>query len=155
MKLPPLVIVLALVIAVAIGSILGYSVRGMGAEGFSSNRYKCKEFIDMSKYMLKTECPPMPDMSKYVLRSEVPKCPPCICTGSKPANVGKCPPCPRPRCPKERGCHCKPCAPCPKVQPMRCPEPEVVIKEVYRNVENTTGPRPALSPIYGIYGNYK
>lgn len=146
-------LVLIVTIAVALGGILGYNIRS-DSEGFSSSRYKCKEYIDMSKYMLKTECPPMPDMTQYVLKSEVPKCPPCICSCKKPCNVGKCPPCPRPRCPEPRKVECKPCAPCPQPTPMRCPEPEIVIKEVFKKADQWGGPRPALDPIYGIYGNY-
>jgi len=42
----------------------------------------------------------------------------------------------------------------PSTTPMRCPEPEIVIKEVHKQTPEWGGPRPALSPIYGIYGNY-
>lgn len=150
MKATTLVLVIA--IAVGVGVMIGYGASG-NSEGFSSNRYKCKEYIDMSKYMLKTECPPMPNMREYVHKSKIPKCPPCVCSCRKPCNIGKCPPCPRPRCPPPRKCHCKPCAPCPQPTPMRCPEPEIVIKEVHKK-SSSHSPRPALSPIYGIYGNY-
>jgi len=147
-------VVILVVIALAMGCCLGYGVAG-SSEAFSTRRYRCKEFIDMSKYMLKTECPPMPEMSNYVHKKDIPKCPPCVCSCKKPCNIGKCPPCPRPRCPPARKCECKPCAPCPSPTPMRCPEPEIVIKEVHRNNTGMSGVRPALDPIYGIYGNYK
>lgn len=155
MNLAPLTLILLLVISVSVGAVIGYGASGPTNEGFGTKRYKCKEYIDMSKYMLKTECPPMPNLNDYVLKKDVPKCPPCICSCKKPCNIGKCPPCPRPRCPPPRKCHCKPCAPCPQPVPMRCPEPEIVIKEVHKKSDSWGGPRPALSPLYGIYGNYK
>ena len=72
MKITPLTLVMIVVIAVSVGSMIGYGVSG-GSEGFGTKRYKCKEYIDMSKYMLKTECPPMPDLNDYVLKKDVPK----------------------------------------------------------------------------------
>lgn len=146
--------IMIVVISILLGSMIGYGVASP-SEGFSTKRYQCKEYIDMSKYMLKTECPPMPDLNDYVLKRDVPKCPPCICSCKKTCNIGKCPPCPRPRCPIPRKTYCKPCAPCPQPTPMRCPEPEIVIKEVHKPRQSMDGPRPALAPLYGIYENYK
>lgn len=154
MKISLTWLIIILVAAVSFGCACGYGV----SEGFSSGqRYKCKEYVDMSKYMLKTECPAHPDMSKYVLKTEVPKCPPCICSCRKPCKVGKCPPCPRPRCPPQRKAVCAPCPACPEPQPCKCPEPEIIIKEVRRSrggggINNVS---PVMDPVYGIYGAYK
>lgn len=123
---------------------LGLFVGGMGSmgrEGFQN----CPG-VDMSKYMLKTECPPQPDMSKYVLKSSIPKCPPCIASCSKPCNVGACPPCPRPRCPSCPKCEQKPCPPCPDCPRPRCPEPEIKVMTKYRNQPGNM-PRPVLTSI--------
>lgn len=88
----------------------------------------CPGVPDMSRYMLKTECPSQPDMSKYVLKSSVPKCPPCISTCSKPCKIGECPPCPRPRCPTQNCPEPKPCPACPSVNVEPCPEPRIQCK---------------------------
>ena len=146
-----MVLILILTVAVSFGCICGYGV----SEGFSSGqRYKCREYVDMSKYMLKTECPSQPDMNQYVLKTEVPKCPPCICAGNRPTNIGKCPPCPRPRCAPQRKAICAPCAPCPERRPCVCPEPEIIIKEVSRGSRNVNNVKPAMSSLYSIYGGY-
>ena len=92
----------------------------------------CPAMPDMSKYMLKTECPPLPDMSKYVLKSSVPKCPPCISTCSKPCKVGECPPCPRPRCPVVKCPEPKACPACPAASCAPCPEPNIQCKADYQ-----------------------
>jgi hypothetical protein len=102
----------------------------------------CPGLPDMSRYMLKTECPSQPDMSKYVLKSSVPKCPPCISTCSKPCKIGECPPCPRPRCPILNCPEPKPCPACPQVQVAPCPEPKVQCKAAY---ETTPKVRPMLA----------
>lgn len=102
----------------------------------------CPGIPDMSRYMLKTECPSQPDMSKYVLKSTVPKCPPCISTCSKPCKIGECPPCPRPRCPVPNCPEPKPCPACPAVQVAACPEPKVQCKAAY---EPNTKVRPMLA----------
>lgn len=110
----------------------------------------CPAMPDMSKYILKSEVPPLPDMSRYVLKSSVPKCPPCISSCSKPCSIGECPPCPRPRCPVPAPCPRTTCAPCPVVQPMRCPEPDVTCKPVlnYASADaNRTPVRPVLASI--------
>jgi len=91
----------------------------------------CPPMPYMSKYMLKTECPPQPDMSKYVLKSSVPKCPPCISTCSKPCKIGDCPPCPRPRCPVVKCPEPKACPACPAAQCAPCPEPNIQCKAAY------------------------
>lgn len=93
----------------------------------------CPPLPDMSKYMLKTECPPLPDMSKYVLKSSVPKCPPCISTCSKPCKIGECPPCPRPRCPVVKCPEPKACPACPVASCAPCPEPNIQCKADYQN----------------------
>jgi hypothetical protein len=93
----------------------------------------CPPLPDMSKYMLKTECPPLPDMSKYVLKSSVPKCPPCISTCSKPCKIGECPPCPRPRCPVVKCPEPKACPACPAASCAPCPEPNIQCKADYQN----------------------
>ena len=85
----------------------------------------CPPVPDMSRYMLKTECPPQPDMSKYVLKSSVPKCPPCISTCSKPCKIGACPPCPRARCPTVQCPEPKACPACPAAMCAPCPEPTI------------------------------
>lgn len=88
----------------------------------------CPPLPDMSRYMLKSECPAPPDMSKYILKSAVPPCPPCISTCNKPCKIGECPPCPRPRCPVVTCPEPKACPPCAPVEPPRCPEPRVSCK---------------------------
>jgi hypothetical protein len=93
----------------------------------------CPAMPDMSKYMMKTECPPLPDMSKYVLKSSVPKCPPCISTCSKPCKVGECPPCPRPRCPVVKCPEPRACPACPAASCAPCPEPNIQCKADYQN----------------------
>jgi hypothetical protein len=145
-------LVIILVAAVLFGSLLGYGIN----EGFVSGagRYRCKEYIDMSKYVLKTEVPPMPDMSEYIKKSECPKCPPCVCGCSKPCRIGKCPPCPRPRCPEPRQAVCPACPACPTPAPVTCPQSEIVVKEVTRQ-GSSSGPRPAMSPLMSIFGNYR
>lgn len=102
----------------------------------------CPPLPDMSKYMLKTECPPQPDMSKYVLKTSVPACPPCISTCSKPCKIGECPPCPRPRCPTVKCPEPKACPACPSVQVQSCPEPKVQCNARYESSESV---RPMLS----------
>lgn len=102
----------------------------------------CPGIPDMSRYMLKTECPSQPDMSKYVLKSSVPKCAPCISTCSKPCKIGECPPCPRPRCPTPNCPEPKPCPACPQVQVAPCPEPKVQCKAAYEPVPKV---RPMLA----------
>ena len=106
----------------------------------------CPPLPDMSRYMLKTECPSPPDMSKYILKSAVPPCPPCISTCNKPCKIGECPPCPRPRCPTVECPEPKPCAPCAAVEPPRCPEPHVTCKARYEP-EEPWMVRPLLSTI--------
>jgi hypothetical protein len=145
-------LLLILFVTLFVGMGLGYTV----SEGFQSGdarRYRCREYIDMSKYMLKTECPALPNMEEYVKKSEVPPCPPCICSCSKPCNVGKCPPCPRVRCPAERTAKCPPCPECPAVRASPCPQPEIVIKEVQTDRGGPWRVRPAISPIDGIFNN--
>jgi hypothetical protein len=102
----------------------------------------CPPLPDMSKYMLKTECPPQPDMSKYVLKTSVPACPPCISTCSKPCKIGECPPCPRPRCPTVKCPEPKACPACPAVAVQPCPEPKVQCKAQYESHDSV---RPMLS----------
>jgi hypothetical protein len=102
----------------------------------------CPPLPDMSKYMLKTECPPQPDMSKYVLKTSVPACPPCISTCSKPCKIGECPACPRPRCPTVKCPEPKACPACPTVQVQSCPEPKVQCNARYESSESV---RPMLS----------
>jgi hypothetical protein len=102
----------------------------------------CPPMPDMSKYMLKTECPPQPDMSKYVLKSSVPACPPCISTCTKPCKIGECPPCPRPRCPVVKCPEPKACAPCPAATCAPCPEPDIKCKASY---QPATPVRPMLA----------
>jgi hypothetical protein len=106
---------------------------------------------DMSKYMLKTECPSVPDLSKYVLKSSIPKPAPIILDCSKCQKPkGECPPCPRARCPEVKcpePVSCPPCAPCPRAV---CPE-----KVVRCKAEDTTPQtvRPFLAPLSSIaYG---
>lgn len=106
----------------------------------------CPPQPDMSRYMLKTECPAPPDMSKYILKSAVPPCPPCISTCNKPCKIGECPPCPRPRCPVVQCPEPKPCPPCAPVEPPRCPEPQVTCKANYQPEEPWLV-RPLLSTI--------
>jgi hypothetical protein len=102
----------------------------------------CPPVPDMSRYMLKTECPPQPDMSKYVLKSSVPKCPPCISTCSKPCKIGECPPCPRPRCPTVQCPEPKACPACPAAVCEPCPEPAIQCNAKY---EPKTAVRPMLA----------
>ena len=109
----------------------------------------CPPQPDMSRYMLKTECPAPPDMSKYILKSAVPPCPPCISTCNKPCKIGECPPCPVPRCPVVE---CPPpttCPPCAAVEPPRCPEPKVSCKAKYEP-EEAWMVRPLLASISGM-----
>lgn len=109
----------------------------------------CPPQPDMSRYMLKSECPVPPDMSRYVLKSAVPPCPPCISTCNKPCKIGECPPCPRPRCPVVNCPEPKPCAPCAPVEPPRCPEPQVTCKAKYQE-ESPWLVRPLLASISGM-----
>jgi len=109
----------------------------------------CPPQPDMSRYMLKTECPAPPDMSKYILKSAVPSCPPCISTCNKPCKIGECPPCPRPRCPVITCPEPKSCPPCAAVEPPRCPEPKVNCKADYRE-EQPWMVRPLLATISGM-----
>lgn len=127
-----------------------------GAEGFTNSsecipdpsKYvlrstipPCKPEIDLSKYMLKTECPSVPDMSKYVLKSSIPKQTPCVCVNSKPAKVGACPPPQRcPTCPPPPDP--KPCPACPEVIVKPCDSPKINCKAEYKP---EGGPRPMLS----------
>jgi hypothetical protein len=109
----------------------------------------CPPMPDMSKYMLKTECPPQPDMSKYVLKSSVPQCPPCISTCSKPCKIGECPPCPRPRCPVVQCPEPKACPACPSVQCAPCPEPNIKCKAAYEP-KDTVRPMLASTSTFGF-----
>ena len=109
----------------------------------------CPPMPDMSRYMLKTECPAQPDMSKYVLKSSVPKCPPCISTCSKPCKIGECPPCPRPRCPTPNCPDPKPCPACPQVQVQPCPEPRVQCKAAYEP-QSSVRPMLASTTAFGL-----
>uniref|UniRef100_A0A6C0KZH5 Uncharacterized protein n=1 Tax=viral metagenome TaxID=1070528 RepID=A0A6C0KZH5_9ZZZZ len=109
----------------------------------------CPPMPDMSRYMLKTECPNQPDMSKYVLKSSVPKCPPCISTCSKPCKIGECPPCPRPRCPTPNCPDPKPCPACPSVQVQPCAEPRVQCKAAYEP-QSTVRPMLASTSQFGL-----
>lgn len=106
----------------------------------------CPPQPDMSRYMLKSECPAPPDMSKYILKAAVPACPPCISTCSKPCKIGECPPCPVPRCPVVECPPPKECPPCAAVEPPRCPEPKVSCKANYEPVE-PWAVRPLLATI--------
>ena len=105
----------------------------------------CLPQPDLSRYMLKSECPAPPDMSKYVLKSAVPPCPPCISTCNKPCKIGECPPCPRPRCPVVQCPAPKECPPCAAVEPPRCPEPRVKCKADYMEEADPWLVRPLLS----------
>ena len=109
----------------------------------------CPPQPDMSRYMLKTECPAPPDMSKYILKSAVPPCPPCISTCNKPCKIGECPPCPVPRCPVVECPEPKACPPCAAVEPPRCPEPKVSCKAKYEP-EEPWMVRPLLASISGM-----
>jgi hypothetical protein len=109
----------------------------------------CPPQPDMSRYMLKTECPAPPDMSRYILKSAVPPCPPCISTCNKPCKIGECPPCPRPRCPVVTCPEPKSCPPCAPVEPPRCPEPKVHCKANYEP-EEPWMVRPLLASISGM-----
>ena len=110
----------------------------------------CPPLPDMSKYMLKTECPPQPDMSKYVLKSSVPPCPPCISTCSKPCKIGECPPCPRPRCPTTRCPDPKPCPACPAVNVEPCAEPKINCKAQYDAGADTVRPMLSSTRTFGF-----
>ena len=109
----------------------------------------CPPQPDLSRYMLKSECPAPPDMSKYILKSAVPPCPPCISTCNKPCKIGECPPCPRPRCPVVQCPEPKACPPCAPVEPPRCPEPKVTCKAKYEPEEPWLV-RPLLSTISNV-----
>lgn len=108
----------------------------------------CPAMPDMSKYMLKTECPPLPDMSKYVLKSSVPKCPPCISTCSKPCKIGECPACPRPRCPVVKCPEPKACPACPAASCAPCPEPNIQCKADYQ--KSNVRPMLASTSTFGF-----
>jgi hypothetical protein len=102
--------------------------------------------VDMSRYMLKTECPPVPDLSQYVLKSSIPPPQPIIIDTSADAasKCGECPPCPRPRCPDVK---CPPPAVCPAAAP--CPRPvcpETVVKCKAQEVDNAPV-RPFMAPL--------
>ena len=115
--------------------------QGMGNQG-SSNILNT---MDMSSYMLKTECPPVPDLSKYVLKASIPKPQPVIIDNSKcKGDAGECPPCPRPRCPVVK---CPPPTKCPTPAP--CPRPLCPPTVVKCKSEETTQPtvRPFLAPL--------
>ena len=108
----------------------------------------CPSCPDMSRYMLKSECPAPPDMSKYILKTAVPPCPPCISTCNKPCKIGECPPCPVMRCPVVQCPEPKACAPCAAVEPPRCPEPQVTCKSNYApHEQNPWMVRPLLASI--------
>lgn len=109
----------------------------------------CPPMPDMSRYMLKTECPPQPDMSKYILKSSVPSCPPCISTCSKPCKIGECPPCPRPRCPTVKCPEPKACPACPAVSCPPCDEPRIQCKAQYES-SNTVRPMLASTKTFGF-----
>lgn len=109
----------------------------------------CPPQPDLSRYMLKTECPAPPDMSRYILKSAVPPCPPCISTCNKPCKIGECPPCPRPRCPVVQCPEPKACPPCAAVEPPRCPEPQVNCKANYEKEQPWTV-RPMLASVSGF-----
>lgn len=110
----------------------------------------CPPQPDLSRYMLKTECPALPDMSRYILKSAVPPCPPCISTCNKPCKIGACPPCPPPaRCPVVTCPEPKACAPCAPVEPPRCPEPKVSCKAKYEP-EDPWMVRPLMASISGM-----
>jgi len=124
-----------LVLAFVAGCIVVYLLTRV-SEGFQD---------DMSKYMLKTECPPVPDLSKYVLKSSIPAQQPIIIdTSADSSKCGECPPCPRPRCPEVK---CPPPTVCPAAAPcprQTCPETEVKCKAV----EKDSSPvRPFLAPL--------
>lgn len=102
---------------------------------------------DMSRYMLKSECPAPPDMSKYILKTAVPPCPPCISTCNKPCKIGECPPCPVMRCPVVQCPEPKACPPCAAVEPPRCPEPQVTCKSNAVREPSPWMVRPLLASI--------
>ena len=110
----------------------------------------CLPQPDMSRYMLKSDCPAPPDMSRYILKSAVPPCPPCISTCNKPCKIGECPPCPRPRCPVVTCPEPKSCAPCAVVEPPRCPDPKVSCKADYQPDNEPWMVRPLLASISGM-----
>ena len=109
----------------------------------------CPPVPDMTRYMLKTECPSIPDMSKYVLKSSVPKCPPCISTCSKPCKIGECPPCPRSRCPVVQCPEPKACPACPSASCSPCPEPNIKCNASYES-RNNVRPMLASTSVYGL-----
>ena len=105
----------------------------------------CPPMPDLSKYMLKTECPSVPDLSNYVLKSSVPKPQPVILDCSKCNKPsGECPPCPRPRCPEVKcpaPTKCPPPAPCPR---QVCPPTVVKCKAEDAPIQQV---RPYLAPL--------
>jgi len=130
-----------LVLAFVAGCVVVYMLTRV-SEGFQD---------DMSKYMLKTECPPVPDLSKYVLKSSIPPQQPIIIdTSADGSKCGECPPCPRPRCPEIK---CPPPAVCPAPAPcprLTCPETEVKCKAI----EKDSSPvRPFLAPLGFGFGS--
>ena len=132
---------IAFAVAFALGWILSTLVK-RATEGFEA---------DMSKYMLKTECPPVPDLSMYVLKSSIPHQQPIIIdTSADGPKCGECPPCPRPRCPEIK---CPPPAVCPAPAPcprLTCPETEVKCKAI----EKDSSPvRPFLAPLGFGFGS--
>lgn len=131
-----------LVLAFVAGCIVVYLLTRV-SEGFQAD--------DMTKYMLKTECPPVPDLSKYVLKSSIPPQQPIIIdTSADGSKCGDCPPCPRPRCPEVK---CPPPAVCPTPAP--CPRqtcPETVVK--CKATETDSSPvRPFLAPLGFGFGS--
>jgi hypothetical protein len=116
-----------------------------GSNPSYQNRSSILNSMDMSSYMLKTECPPVPDLSKYVLKSSIPKPQPVIIDNSKcKGDAGECPPCPRPRCPVVK---CPPPTKCPTPAP--CPRPvcpPTVVKCKSEEAVNSTV-RPFLAPL--------
>uniref|UniRef100_A0A6C0DB20 Uncharacterized protein n=1 Tax=viral metagenome TaxID=1070528 RepID=A0A6C0DB20_9ZZZZ len=106
----------------------------------------CPPQPDLSRYMLKSECPAPPDMSRYILKSAVPPCPPCISTCNKPCKIGECPPCPVVRCPVVECPKPTTCPPCAAVEPPRCPEPKVSCKARYEE-DMPWAVRPLLASI--------
>lgn len=127
-----------LMLAFLAGGLVVYLLMNV-REGFQSD-------IDMSRYMLKTECPPVPDLSKYVLKSSIPPQQPIIIDTSadQKDKCGECPPCPRPRCPEVK---CPPPTACPAPAP--CPRqtcPETVVKCKAKEVDHSPV-RPFLAPL--------
>lgn len=112
----------------------------------------CPVMPDMSKYILKTEIPQPIDLSRYVLKSSVPKCAPCIASSNFPVKIGECPPCERPRCPVPVPCQRTTCAPCPIIQPQRCPAPDVSCKPVLNY--NATQEQNQVRPVMASLGSF-